>query len=120
MRAPPLARIAALAAPRPDAEPVTIAHKPSPDIRISFLCSWQIVFLAKPLFAAIYHIARGNACKPAKLRCAELMPAPLHVTLASLLQGGSCCPCREPCGHQRLSWLWLFLIMRCKKTPHPK
>src|SRR4051794_33228580 len=34
MRAPPLARIAAVAAPRPDAEPVTIAHKPSLDIRI--------------------------------------------------------------------------------------
>src|SRR6266850_3388820 len=35
MRAPPLARMAAVAAPRPDAEPVTIAHKPSFDIRIS-------------------------------------------------------------------------------------
>ena len=32
MRAPPLARIAAVAAPRPDAEPVTITHKPSIDI----------------------------------------------------------------------------------------
>src|SRR6266404_235355 len=35
MRAPPLASMAAVAAPRPDAEPVTIAHKPSFDIRIS-------------------------------------------------------------------------------------
>src|ERR1700761_2557825 len=38
MRAPRLARMVAVAAPRPDAEPVTIAHKPSPepsfDIRI--------------------------------------------------------------------------------------
>src|SRR5581483_3682024 len=32
MRAPPLARIPAVAAPRPDAEPVTITHKPSLDI----------------------------------------------------------------------------------------
>src|SRR5258707_15190414 len=32
MRAPPFARIAAVAAPSPDAEPVTIAHKPSADI----------------------------------------------------------------------------------------
>src|ERR1700736_4092392 len=35
MRAPPLASNAAVAAPRPDAEPVTIAHKPSFDIRTS-------------------------------------------------------------------------------------
>src|SRR5450631_3658582 len=40
MRAPPLARMAAVAAPRPDAEPVTIAHKPSFDIRISSLVFW--------------------------------------------------------------------------------
>src|ERR1700759_3529726 len=32
MRAPPLARIPDVAAPRPDAEPVTITHKPSLDI----------------------------------------------------------------------------------------
>src|SRR6476469_3214376 len=38
MRAPPFARMAAVAAPRPDAEPVTIAHKPSFDIGISFCC----------------------------------------------------------------------------------
>src|ERR1700709_474557 len=37
MRAPPLARMAAVAAPRPDAEPVTIAHKPSLDIGISLI-----------------------------------------------------------------------------------
>src|SRR5947207_618538 len=35
MRAPPLARMRAVAAPRPEAEPVTIAHKPSFDIAIS-------------------------------------------------------------------------------------
>src|SRR5712672_743370 len=37
MRAPPLARMAAVAAPRPDADPVTIAHKPSFDIRFLLL-----------------------------------------------------------------------------------
>src|SRR3977135_1879172 len=31
----------------------------------------------------------------------------------------ACRPCRAPCGHRHLSWQWLFLIMRCKKTPHP-
>src|SRR6266478_2153040 len=41
MRAPPLASMAAVAAPRPDAEPVTIAHKPSFDIRISS-CDWPV------------------------------------------------------------------------------
>src|SRR3954467_11054449 len=40
MRVPPLARMAAVAAPRPEAEPVTIAHKPSFDIRISSCCFW--------------------------------------------------------------------------------
>src|SRR3954454_16995010 len=38
MRAPRFARMAAVAAPKPDAEPVTIAHKPSFDIRISSCC----------------------------------------------------------------------------------
>jgi hypothetical protein len=32
MRAPPFARMTAVAAPRPDAEPVMIAHRPSFDI----------------------------------------------------------------------------------------
>src|ERR1700719_3111891 len=106
MRAPSFARMAAVAAPRPEAEPVTIAHKPSFDIRISPDCCscW-------PANAAIYHIVRKNACKSAKLRCAELsIPA----------DGASCRPRRAPCGHRRLSWQWLFLIMRCKKRPRPK
>src|SRR6267154_1619547 len=34
MRAPSLARMAAVAAPRPDADPVTITHTPSADIRL--------------------------------------------------------------------------------------
>src|SRR5512142_2175189 len=67
MRAPPLARMAAVAAPRPDAEPVTIAHKPSPDIRISLLC------FSLTRSRAIYHIAHENTCKPAKLRPPELV-----------------------------------------------
>src|SRR6266849_6935132 len=62
-RAPPLASMAAVAAPRPDAEPVTIAHKPSFDIRISSR-DWPV---------EAHHIVPQNACKSAKLRCAELM-----------------------------------------------
>src|SRR5258707_1620965 len=76
-RAPPLASMAAVAAPRPDAEPVTIAHKPSFDIRISS-CDWT------------GRLRRTISCPkiPAnrqKLRCAELMLAcgrSLHVALA--------------------------------------
>src|SRR6202035_4774507 len=106
MRAPSLARMAAVAAPRPDAEPVTIAHKPSFDIRISPDCC-----SAWPANDAIYHIVRKNACKSAKLRCAEFsIPA----------RSAACRPRRAPCGHRRLSWQWLFLIMRCKKRPRPK
>jgi hypothetical protein len=36
MRAPSFASMAAVAAPRPEAEPVTIAHKLSFDIHFSF------------------------------------------------------------------------------------
>src|SRR5580704_13800295 len=104
MRAPSLARMAAVAAPRPEAEPVTIAHKPSFDIRIPFLD------FSFPLSRAIYHIARRNACKSAKLRCAEFAWRPFS----------SYRPCRGTCGLRRLSWQWLFLIMRCKKRPHPE
>src|SRR5258705_5717009 len=67
MRAPPLASMAAVPAPRPDAEPVTIAHKPSFDIRISS-CDLEPA-------VETHHIVPQNACKSAKLRCAELMPA---------------------------------------------
>src|ERR1700676_5313944 len=103
MRAPPLARMAAVAAPRPDAEPVTIAHKPSPDIRISFFV------LAKPA-TAIYHIVAEKACKSAKLRLPELTIPPA---------GAACRARREPCGHRRLSWQWLFPIMRCTTKTAP-
>src|ERR1700742_2364289 len=69
MRAPSLARMAAVAAPRPDAEPAIIAQKPS-------------LAIAFPLFdfeqprcgrGAVYHIARSIARKSNKLHCAELM-----------------------------------------------
>src|SRR5437016_2578578 len=76
MRAPPLASMAAVAAPRPDAEPVTIAHKPSFDIRISS-CGWPV---------ERHHIVPQNACKSPKLRCAELNAAP-PVPFMSPLQG---------------------------------
>jgi hypothetical protein len=68
--------MAAVAAPRPDAEPVTIAHKPSFDIRISS-CDWS---------CQTHHIVPQNACKSAKLRCAELMLA-AAVPFMSPLQG---------------------------------
>src|SRR5215218_10614426 len=96
MRPPPLARMAAVAAPRPEAEPVTIAHETSPDIRIPHVC-WLIHC------PALYHIVQGNACKSPKLRCAELASAAYP-------------RCRAVCGHQRLSWLRVFLIMPGKKT----
>src|SRR5260370_2964030 len=57
-RAPPLASKAAVAAPRPDAEPVTIAHKLSFDIRISS-CDWSWSF-------ETHHIVPQNTCKSPK------------------------------------------------------
>jgi hypothetical protein len=43
--------MAAVAAPRPDAEPVTIAHKPSFDIRISS-CDFELASRSAPYRAA--------------------------------------------------------------------
>src|ERR1700733_11208102 len=68
MRAPSLARMAAVAAPRPDADPVTITHKPSFDIRISS-DRFQELFRC----SAIYHILAGNTCKSRNSRHAELV-----------------------------------------------
>src|SRR6266478_957680 len=85
MRAPPLARMAAVAAPRPDADPVTIAHKPSFDIRIS-------PYGFRDRYGG-YHIVQANACKSAMFRCAELiLPAALlHVALAGCpAETGAC------------------------------
>src|SRR4029079_4292719 len=67
MRAPPFARMAAVAAPRPDADPVTIAHKPSFDIP-----RFLLLFFDEPCGGA-YHIARQSLCKSEKLRCAEFI-----------------------------------------------
>jgi hypothetical protein len=64
--------------------------------------------LADPL-TAIYHTVQPNACKSAKLRLPELIiPA----------RGAACRRRSGARGDPRLSWHWLFLIMRRKKTPH--
>src|ERR1700712_1292737 len=88
MRAPPSARMAAVAAPRPDAEPVTIAHKPSFDIRIS---PWLIERRSSP---ALFSELR-NPCKSAKLRRAELIlaapPVALHVAGAGPVAETAAC-----------------------------
>src|SRR6478735_7197920 len=100
MRAPPLASMAAVAAPSPDAEPVTIAHKPSFDIRISS-CDWNWPF-------ETHHIVPQNTCKSPKTPLRGINAGgvrSLHVAVA----GGTC-------GHRRLSGQWLFPIMQCKKS----
>src|SRR5437879_3816667 len=71
MRAPPFARMAAVAAPRPEAEPVTIAHKPSFDIRISSCCFW--LGFEPPVGRGPYHIALKSARKSEEIRCAEFI-----------------------------------------------
>src|SRR4051794_12165994 len=58
--------MAAVAAPRPDADPVTIAHKPSFDIRFLFFD-----FRAGP---PNYHIARHSHCKSAMRNLFFRMP----------------------------------------------
>src|SRR3984893_12366866 len=67
MRAPPLARMADVAAPRPDAEPVTVTHKPSFDIRVS---SYR--FRAPGGAPSSYRAGKTHA-NPPNLRCAELI-----------------------------------------------
>src|SRR5579863_9736367 len=73
MRARDLARMAAVAAPRPDAEPVTIAHRPSFDMAFPLLSS------ALPRTVAIYHTTapletplRGITRTPPAHRCIPL------------------------------------------------
>src|SRR6185312_13728192 len=59
MRAPPFARMAAVAAPRPDAEPVTMTHIPSLDI-----CFPLLIVVRLP--TRLYHIAglsSGKLCR---------------------------------------------------------
>src|SRR6516165_6466748 len=108
MRAPPSARIDAVAAPSPDAEPVTIAFKASFDIASSFCL--------KPPRRRTLRLAY-RAEKPAQisleLHCAELgIP---QAAVARLI-----CPHRRsPCG-ERLSGPWLFPIIPCKNKVHAK
>src|ERR1700753_3225037 len=72
MRAPGCARMAAVAAPRPDAEPVTIAQKPS--LAIAFpLFDFEQPRCGK---GAVYHIGRPIARNSRKLHCAEFMQSP--------------------------------------------
>src|SRR6185436_988486 len=80
MRAPPLARMAAVAAPRPEAEPVTIAHKPSFDIRISFCCFLAGFRTARRSRA--YHIVPQSARKSANVPLCGIysLPDDLHAT----------------------------------------
>src|SRR5215813_8240166 len=88
MRAPPLARIPDVAAPRPDAEPVTITQKPSFDIRFLLLLEPRNPFAALPY-------------RPAKRE--------------TPLRGIEACQPRKAGRHPCLSGGWLFPIMRCKK-----
>src|SRR5690349_13449744 len=98
MRPPPLARIAAVAAPRPDAEPVTIAHTPSFDIAvsspasdlrsISIPCGWMAANFLENL------AARKTILRSAELAATRRMP---------------------PCSARRLSGDALFLIMHCQE-----
>src|SRR5215475_2614498 len=90
MRAPASARNPAVAAPRPDAEPVTIAHKPSFDIVSSFC----LEFIPR---LAIYHTGPPEG----KLRCAEIgfphdTPAGAHADIPACqgLGFSPSCPAR--------------------------
>src|SRR5450432_1094344 len=89
--------MAAVAAPRPDAEPVTIAYKPSFDI------DFLTCFRASPSEVRDLPYQAADA----KLRYAELMKR----------RPVACPSNRPPCG-QRLSSLWLFPIIERKKKSH--
>src|SRR5581483_10877752 len=93
MRAPPLARIPAVAAPRPDAEPVTITHKPSLDIR----------------FLLLFEPVEGRCALPYR-RAKRETP----------LRGIEACQPRKAGRHPCLSGGWLFPIMPCKKEPNSR
>src|SRR6476661_3156287 len=70
MRAPPLARMAAVAAPKPDADPVTIAHKPSFDIR------FLLLFGAEPCGCDLpYRAANALQIRHSPLRGIKFLPA---------------------------------------------
>src|SRR6201996_9307485 len=106
MRPPPLAKIAAVAAPRPEAEPVTIAKNPSFDIP-----DFLFLLLTGRLPAGVGRsIPRGAlpANRP-KSVARNYSSTHRHLCRRPCLRG------RPPCGHRRLSWHWLFPIIGRKK-----
>src|SRR5258708_372199 len=87
MRAPPLARMAAVAAPKPDADPVTIAHKPSFDIRISSNC-FELNFARGGIpyrAAKSLQIRETSARRNLFFRLTNLMPPPQAALRAALV-----------------------------------
>src|SRR6478609_1073486 len=87
MRAPPLARMAAVAAPRPDAEPVTIAHKPSFDIRFSSSC-FETLFERPIALRLAYRAAKSLQIRNSVARnlfFARYFMPPLQVALRTAL-----------------------------------
>jgi hypothetical protein len=53
-------------------------------------------------------------------KCLQIGKTPLRGIINSGRRRFMPAPQGALCGHQRLSWRWLFLIMRRKKRPHPK
>src|ERR1700727_2492009 len=102
MRPPPFAKIAAVAAPRPEAEPVTIAKNPSFDIPFPLLA------LDRPLACAGAGttISRGALpANPPNSAAGNYSSPPRYL----------CRHGRPPCRHRRLSWHWLLPIIGRKK-----
>src|SRR5581483_825032 len=99
MRAPPLARMAAVAAPRPEAEPVTTAQRPSFDIAFS-LSGFQ-------LFC-------GDLAHGRRWRNSITRNKPVCQRAAAFRAR------RGLCRHQRLSWQHLFPIMAANKPPEER
>src|SRR4051812_42115062 len=90
MRAPPLARMDAVAAPRPEAEPVTIAHKPSFDIRVSSWCGE--LFLNGPLGGSgiPYRVAGYLQIQQVPLSGIRSLPDEHHAPVAGGPAAGAC------------------------------
>src|ERR1700744_4052622 len=106
MRPPPLAKIAAVAAPRPEAEPVTIAKNPSFDIP-------DFLFL---LLTGRWPARAGRTISRGVLPANRAKPvARNYSSTHRYLWPRPCLRGRPPCGHRRLSWHWLFPIIGRKK-----
>src|ERR1700761_81637 len=108
MRPPPLAKIAAVAAPRPEAEPVTIAKNPSFDIP-------DFLFL---LLTGRWPARAGRTISRGVLSANRAKSVARNYSSTHRYLWP--CPCltgRPPCGHRRLSWHWLFPIIGRKKRP---